>query len=430
MGPIASFFAPYIQICLLAAWGIAQNLEGLGLFGVLNSAPMQVGQYSFTPLNLNPLPGVLALSVCTAVMLIYSLVTNVRAGFYLGPRAGVLVVALWLAPGAAALFGISLVPSELGPDVFRFNAGFTGSVGSAAANLFLFLTAGWSSVMLVGVRWKKDQSKNAYDHLWYSLGLVAALYFVTDSGLPFYRADLDNAIGRYEKLLDVYIAAATSLSAACETSPSIQDTSPALCEMLPTIVQGIKLDRELQRPVRPSVDLGDWAKYLRGPPVAAEIARLSALPCETALPCHKYPADIALDGDAHLRGRGFPSNAYLDSFPRYRASLVKAHEKIGSTERSHNLRYFAFLAVAFLAGGKLANASRSLRQADKVRPASWSIIVLRSIYGIGKQSGTIGYFGARVLLRGCLAPALGKIIKRRKSSRGRSPTTPVPGDQA
>jgi hypothetical protein len=414
MGPVASFFIPYVQICLLAAWGIAQNLEGLGLFGVLNDAPAQFGQYTLSPLYLNPLPGVLTLSVLTMLTLVYGFVTTVRAGFYLGPRAGALISLLWLAPGVAAIFGTSLISPQSGPDVFRFNAGFTGSVGPAAASLFLFLTAGWSTVMLVGVRWKKDPFKNAYDHLWYSLGLVAALYFVTDSGLPFYRDDLDDATSHYEKLLDTYMAAAPDLSAACATSSAVRSTSPLLCETLPAITRGIKLDRELQRPVRPSVDLGNWTQALRRPAIAAEIARLSALPCDTALPCHKYPIEIALNADAHFHGHGFPPNAYLDSFPKYRASLVKAHEKIASTERSHNFRYFAFLAVAFLAGGKLANASRSLRAVDKVRPASWLLIAMRSPYRISKQIVTIVRFVVRVA-RGDLARAPQHIATPSKS---------------
>ncbi|WP_413739598.1 hypothetical protein ACL2XQ_19865 [Sodalis sp. RH14] len=59
--------------------------------------------------------------------------------------------------------------------------------------------------------------------------------------------------------------------------------------------------------------------------------------------------------------------------------MQKADDHIQEIERGHNVRYFVFLLLAFVAGGKLANASRSMVEHDKVRPPSWLFMIIRFI---------------------------------------------------
>lgn len=51
--------------------------------------------------------------------------------------------------------------------------------------------------------------------------------------------------------------------------------------------------------------------------------------------------------------------------------MQKADSRIKDIEQGHNTRYFVFLMLAFVAGGKLENTSRSMVRHGTVRPRSW-----------------------------------------------------------
>ncbi|MGA4104589.1 hypothetical protein ACI2S5_27190 [Ralstonia nicotianae] len=96
---LLQFFLPYLMLCQLASWGLAQNLEGLRLFTYLNTAPMQIGDAIIYPLNLNPAVGVANLSIILTGALVIVFLLNIRACFYLNKWVGGGGLILWLLPG-------------------------------------------------------------------------------------------------------------------------------------------------------------------------------------------------------------------------------------------------------------------------------------------------------------------------------------------
>ncbi|MFW8217387.1 hypothetical protein ACOIDV_30680, partial [Klebsiella pneumoniae] len=76
--------------------------------------------------------------------------------------------------------------------------------------------------MLFSALWKKNTFKNAYDHIWYILGLVAALYFVTDSGLPSYKKDLSEAGERTSLIMQHFRNGQQNLETMCE-NPDVKN---------------------------------------------------------------------------------------------------------------------------------------------------------------------------------------------------------------
>lgn len=78
---LLKFLHPYLLFCNLAAWGLAQNLEGLGLFHYINDVPMRVGNEVIYPLNFSPIHGVNGLSGVLTLMLIPISLLNIRAGW-------------------------------------------------------------------------------------------------------------------------------------------------------------------------------------------------------------------------------------------------------------------------------------------------------------------------------------------------------------
>lgn len=380
------FFLPYLTLCHLASWGLAQNLEGLGLFKYLNTPPMQVGDAIFYPMNLNPTMGVANLAVVLTGVLTIVFLLNIRACFYLNKWFGCTGFILWLLPGLLSMLGYVPDIRGMGPDVFRFNEGFPGSMESAAANLLICLVGGWSLILLLSSLWKKNTFKNAYDHIWYTLGLIAALYFVVDAGLSSYKEDLADADDRMVRTLQLFHTAEKRLEVLC-TLPETARLSPALCALAPELKWGVLSYLDIKGNLRAKVEPPGWATTLASDPMLArQIGALNNWACaqgQQPAQCQKVPIDTALsiqDVDAPL---AFPPPNYAKAIQQFHASMEKSDRRIHDIERGHNLRYFGFLIVAILAGGKLANASRAMVKDDSVRPPSW---ILTAIKYAGKKT--------------------------------------------
>ncbi|WP_410706577.1 hypothetical protein [Citrobacter braakii] len=377
------FFLPYLTLCNLASWGLAQNLEGLGIFQYLNSQPIQIGDNVVYPLNLNPVIGVTSLSITLTGILIVVFVLNVRACFYLNKWVGGIGLLLWFLPGLLNLFGFLPDIRSMGPDIFRFGDGFPGSMKSAAANLLICLVSGWSIILLISSFWKKNTFKNFYDHIWYILGLIAALYFVVDAGLPSYKADLSEADDRMVRTLKLFRAGEERLEILCPL-PEVAALSPSLCALTPELRWNIPRYLDLNSTFRVKSESPNWtAKLTSEPTLAIEIEKLNIWTCTH--PSHKslcqtVPTDTAMSIKDIDKPIAFPPPSYALSIQALHASMQKADQRISEIERGHNTRYFVFLILAFMAGGKLANASRSMVKDDSVLPPSW---ILQSIKCLG-----------------------------------------------
>lgn len=383
---LLQFFLPYLTLCYLASWGLAQNLEGLGLFKYLNTSPIQIGNAIFYPMNLNPAVGVANLSVVLTGALLIVFLLNIRACFYLNKWVGGAGLIVWLLPGLLSMFGYMPDIRGMGPDVFRFGEGFPGGTESAATNLLICLVGGWSVIMLLSSLWKKNTFKNIYDHIWYTIGLIAALYFVVDAGLSSYKTDLADADGRMVRTLQLFGTAEKHLDVLCAV-PEAAGISPALCALAPELKWSVLSYLDMNGDLRAKIEPPGWfAKLASDPRLAREIRALNNWACtqgQQPAQCQKVPIDTALsiqDIDTPL---AFPPSNYAEAIQQFHASMEKSDKRIRDIERGHNLRYFGFLIVAFLAGGKLANASRAMVKDDSVRPRSW---ILAAIKYAGKKT--------------------------------------------
>ncbi|NIY49246.1 hypothetical protein [Cedecea colo] len=377
---LIQFFTPYITLCFLASWGLAQNLEGLGMFKYVNTRPVQVDDFIFYPMVLNPTTGVAALAFVLTCILIVVFMLNIRASFYLNKWVGGTSLILWLLPGLLSMTGYLPDIQGMGPDVFRFNEGFPGSMESAAANLLICLVSGWSIIMLLGSLWQKNTFKNVYDHIWYTLGLIAALYFVVDAGLPSYKTDLAEADDRMVRTLQLFSTAEERLEILC-AQPKVKALSPALCALAPELKWSIFNHLDLKGNLRARIEPPSWTiKLAQDPMLARQINALNNWACilgQQLAQCQKIPSDTALSIQGIDTPMAFPTPNYAQQINYLFASMEKTDLHIQDIERGHNLRYFVFLFLAFLAGGKLANASRTMVKIDSVRPPSWTLIFIK-----------------------------------------------------
>lgn len=374
------FLHPYLLFSNLAAWGLAQNLEGLGLFHYINDLPVRTGNEVIYPWNISPAHGVNELSGVLTLMLIPISLLNIRAGYYLNIWAGRFSLCLWLIPGIMSLMGYVPDLHSFGPDKFQFGANFTGSTASAAANLVICLIAGWSVMMLFGALWKKNAFKNAYDHIWYVLGLIAALYFVVDSGLPSYKEDLSESGERTTSIMQLYRSGEQNLTALCK-DPVIVNRAPDLCSLAPAMrwsFQDSLLSKDI---LRARINLPEWVSSVASDSsLKKQIDAFNSIACSSSqfrASCQTVPIEMSLDEEDFRRPVAFLPPPYAQALQQLHKSMEKADQRIQEIERGHNARYFVFLLLAFVAGGKLANASRSMVKHDNIRPPSWLFMIIR-----------------------------------------------------
>lgn len=379
---LIKFFLPYMMFCQLAAWGLAQNLEGMGLFKYLNAEQMHFGEEVHYLLTFSAARGVGGLSALLTLILILVFLLNIRASFYLNRWLGRISLGLWAIPGVMSL--LDCVPDlrRFGPDVFRFGETFPGSTYSAAASLIICVVAGWSAFLLLSAFWKKNTFKNAYDHVWYVLGLSAALYFVVDNGLPAYKQDLSEANERMTRTLQLFKTADAELETLC-TFSNVTMRAPDLCRLVPEMKWSIQNRLDMQDFMRVQIELPDWITTLASKPeLTRQIKALNNWACHDATfskKCQTVPIETAVNAKDILTPVIFPSADYAALMQQLDKKMQKASARILEIEQGRNARYFLFLALAFFVGGKLANASRALVTHDVVRPPSWLCLCLRLV---------------------------------------------------
>jgi len=379
------FLSPYVSLMEIGVWGIAQNLEGLRLFGYLNG--IYVDGIPAPLFNMQPQQGVALISLLFTPLLFLTFALNVRAAFHLSNKLGLTVLLAWLLPGVLALCGIVFDYTTLGPDRFEYGAGFPGSVGSATINLFAFLVLGWLLAIIIGSFWNREQFKHLYDHIWYPLAIIAAVYFVTDASLNAYLRDFENANERLTASLTMYSNANKNIAALCQESVEFANHAEPLCKRARGFQFHIDSHLSLKGPVRAKMD--NWKVIeVESAEEANELDK--AIAFANSWGCGQHPhADTCLrvpleilqaSEDFAAQRYLFPPVIYANATIKYQAALAKYDGRIVSIRETFNLRYFAFLLVAFLAGGKVANSSRAMLSEDVGRPRSWTLAVLRTVW--------------------------------------------------
>ncbi|WP_144417752.1 hypothetical protein [Pseudomonas protegens] len=211
------FIKPYAYISLLAAYGLAQNLEGVGLFGYMN------GVYEpgipFLLLNLDPTIGVRKLTGLMLVLFPIFLLVVIRAGFVLGVRTGSLMIIGALAPGVMSAIGFDFHIPNYAPEEFLLGPGYLGGLWNSGVIFILSFVLGWAGVLLIANIFKSQSFKHVYDHIWCCMPLIGCLYLVVSSQAKFDEeqvVDLNQSIQSY---LQFYQEGYSLLALECVNNP-------------------------------------------------------------------------------------------------------------------------------------------------------------------------------------------------------------------
>jgi hypothetical protein len=360
------FIKPYAYISFLAAYGLAQNLEGIGLFGYING--IYEPGIPFPLLNLDPTVGVKKLTGLILVLFPIFLFVIVRGGFVLGVRTGSLILVGVLAPGVISAIGFDVQIPSYAPEEFLLGSGYLGGFWNSGVIFIFSFVLGWGGVLLVANFFKSQKFKHVYDHIWCCMPLVGCLYLVVASQAKFDErqvVDLNQSIQSY---LQFYQESYSFLALECVSNPLLSretlicskvfKTSKSLSE------QSISSDPRTRR------YQDGWLDVLLS---KDETSKVNLFLCggRDSNKCRTMPSVLALTMNDLYEKILIPIDEHSERVRKLYTKLGVYVDKIKLAERHENIKYFLFCFVSVLAGGKAATSSISLVGEANLLSRSW-----------------------------------------------------------
>ncbi|MGN8342237.1 hypothetical protein ACLEJQ_01345 [Pseudomonas sp. SMV71] len=176
------FFYPYAKFLHGAAYNLHQILEGLGLVSSTFTGRDDAGNFIGTYWSPDE---AMMITLGYLMMLSMLLIPLLAAAAYtVGKKRGVLIFfALLLLPGVLNCLGLFATINYL---PIRYTISGVGKLGSEVGLiplLMLCALTGWAVMVLVYDNLNlTERFRQLYDHFWFPLALVAAVFFVADNG--------------------------------------------------------------------------------------------------------------------------------------------------------------------------------------------------------------------------------------------------------
>jgi len=367
------FVKPYAFLAHLAAYGLAQNLEGVGLFGFINGIYEPGVPYLL--LNYNPAQGVRVITGGILYCLpIFSLML-VRGAFVLGRFSGLLAAFVVFAPGVLSVFGVTISFESYTPEEFVFGAGYLGGLWNSGVIFVLAFVLGWAVVLMVANLFKSQKFKHGYDHAWCLLTLVGCMYLVVASQVKWDERQVSEINGSLEHYLNVFSRGYSLLKEECLPGGRLAGEAD-ICEKVMSVSKMLVRDVEGSNPAVRRYG-GAWLKSAL---MQHDIDKVNLVLCkEHSSQCTVLPDGLALDLNDFDEAKIIPSEAHLQRVKKLYSKLGIYVDKIKAAEEHENLKYFLFCFISFLAGGKAATSSISIVGEGNLKSSSWLYSILRFV---------------------------------------------------
>ncbi|MBP2312958.1 hypothetical protein [Azospirillum soli] len=392
---LGEFFSPYVRFLIGAAYNIQQTLDGLHMYssnfveydsdGMVAHSYWSASEAMFLPFGM-----LLILFVIMSFCIFLS-------GYVIGRWKGMVISALVIcSPGLASLVGIiprfSFVPDEY----VVGGTGVLGEVPGMVPLVILALCMGWSTAIIgMDLFSLGERYRNIFDHLWYSMAIIAGLFFVGD-----------NAASRIEKsLVEVsdsrrfaagYLARQLrDYSAECRERGNVSHISCAWASfsqeklieysLWPSVLyhdlgpkttaelyqigwrhlnedEIVTLRREIQEGNNekcPIVNLGNGVRQLSKPSDSCQRP-----PSEI---CRSFPEPLdGYDGKDGLTATLYvASECIVPTLVQLREREAKLIAKQQDMAKSKHIRWLFYIWFSILAGAKVANATVKTFDFDK-----------------------------------------------------------------
>lgn len=374
---LIKFAYPYVTLLMGAAYSIQQALEGAGIvssnFLVRDAAGRIINSY-WSPAEAMYLP--------FGALLLYCLILSFgfcAAGYALSRKKGVIIALLSLCvPGIVSVVGYWPKVNFM-PEVYHI--GGVGSLGSPygmAALAIIALLSGWICTVIATDAWGlQDKFRHVYDHFWYSMAILAGLFFVADAGTSEEIRDLQDTTKHVQQASSYLLGQVREYAKYCKSASIEQKASCTWAnDVQQYLVDYTVYDERLYWQLGPKSLDGLYSTFHRENSwlesvIRSELEQFNQLQCPTsknryAMPsgtCQRPPAEFCTgteDGGNMGRTVAVSNECVVPTLVRLRSKMEKDVARVEGAARARHARWLFYLLVAVLAGGKVANATAKL----------------------------------------------------------------------
>jgi hypothetical protein len=422
------FIFPYLSAAFGAAYALLQNLDGLDW--LKTSFPFAAHPSSaFAIIQSHPTPTevakVLALGFFAYIWILAFVFSF--CGYLAAQTKGfAFTTLLVLMPGVFGAMGLLGKPN-FSPDVY--SVGKTGYLGSPEGTIpivLLGLVTGWCVVVfLADTLGLGEKFRHWYDHFWYSLAILGAVFFVHDSQTNELRIELDSAVAEVRNASQYLVKDLVGylehckkeklVNASCVWAESIQwklnDYSYTGAENFvksgPEFVASMFTysysDTHIQKLRRDSSSITQ---------IRAEIERYNSTKCPVthiangvwrrasissicrAIPLQYCMAffDDSLPSAREMRPLdvvAISSDCVIPILVKLRAQQEKLVVKLREQAIYKNFRWMFLVSMSIVAGGKVANASGKLLDLGSKQTSGRAVRAANSTLRAIKQVSTM-----------------------------------------
>jgi len=273
-----------------------------------------------------------------------------------------------------------------------------------AALAIIALLSGWIAVViLTDILSLQDRFRHAYDHLWYSMAILAGLFFVADAGNSHEVRDLQDTTKNVQQASSYLLGQIRGYVKYCE-SASIEQKASCIWanDIQQTLTDYTVYDERLYWQLGPKSQ-GYLYSPIRGDKeveseIRSELRKFNQIQCPVSTNRHSPPSNtcqrppsIFCTGTENANYMmwtiAVSNECVIPTLVQLRSKMEKQVAHVESAARTSHARWVFYLFIAFLAGGKVANATAKFTKAQSGATGLGDECNVRRLLSTGWKSG-------------------------------------------
>ncbi|MEF3090191.1 hypothetical protein [Raoultella scottii] len=380
---MVTFTIPYVIFIIGVAYNIQQTLDATGISLVTPLAIDSSGYAMITAFDIQYGIGFLVFFLLIYLMLlfVFSMVAAYCVGRWKGLLAGVFI---WCVPGTLSVLGYWPKIQFL-PEIYNvWGAGYLGSAVGMTCLLIMGLITGWNLfIILTDIFSLQDRFRHFYDHVWYSMAIVAAVFFVADTGAGENQRHLQDDTQQFQQAstyladqlrqYDRHCAQEKLNLASCAWAHRMRQelaeyatyNDKLILALVPKTTREIYIiynrdaDNNTAKKIREELDTYNQATCQNGPG-SYDCVRTPSVYCLISDPPKNF-----YDYSHHQTI--VANECIIPTLVLLQKRIASETKKVSASSEQKHIRWFFYFLLSVLAGGKVANATARWSKSGKNR---------------------------------------------------------------
>lgn len=376
-----TFTIPYVIFMIGVAYNIQQTLDAMGISLITPPMIDSNGHAMVTAFDFQYGIDFLLffLLIYLALMFIFSLVAAYCIGRWKGFFIGFII---WCTPGVMSILGYWPKIQFL-PEMYNiWGAGYLGGSVGMTCLLLMGLITGWIFlVILTDIFSLQDRFRHFYDHIWYSMAIIAAIFFVADTSSGENQRRLQDYTRQFQqasmylsyqlKQYDQYCAQEKLYLASCSWAHRMRQelaeygtyNAKLIIAVMPKTTSELYLiynryaDDKTVKNIREEFDIYNKLKCQN---------KSSSYDCVATPTAYCIVNDPPKDFDDYSHRKIIVANeCIIPTLVLLQKRIDNEIKKVNSSLEQKHIRWFFYFIFSILAGGKVANATARLSKSGK-----------------------------------------------------------------